>query len=135
MQWLILVKLFWKMKKKYFSKNHFEIQVHTKIVCTLYSIKYGNGLLHFFAVTTFDHNFYIWCFSIPLHKLWKTKGFCQLVILSTARNTVALLANIRLSWKMLLGTNTLAYFAGVSVIKTQGLSHWLQSLWLKIKMS
>jgi len=31
-------------KKTFFAKNHCEIQVHTILVCALYSIKYGTLL-------------------------------------------------------------------------------------------
>jgi hypothetical protein len=43
LQWLILVKLFLKNKFKKYAKNHDEIHVRTTLICTLYSIKYGNN--------------------------------------------------------------------------------------------
>jgi hypothetical protein len=36
-----LVKLFLKNKNNFLAKNHFEIQVRTILICTLYSIKYS----------------------------------------------------------------------------------------------
>jgi hypothetical protein len=45
LQWLILVKLSLKNKNNFFAKYHCEIQVHTILVCTLYSIKYSKNRL------------------------------------------------------------------------------------------
>jgi hypothetical protein len=39
---VILLKLFLKNKINFFAKNHCQIQVHTILVCALYSIKYSN---------------------------------------------------------------------------------------------
>jgi hypothetical protein len=39
------VKLFLKNKNKIFLPRHYEIQMHTKLVCTLYLIKYGKSIL------------------------------------------------------------------------------------------
>jgi hypothetical protein len=33
-----------KIKINFFAKNHCEIQVHTLLVCAIYSIKYGTPL-------------------------------------------------------------------------------------------
>jgi hypothetical protein len=47
-QWLILVKLF---SKKNSDKNYYEFQVHTILVCALYSIKYRKCYSSFTNVT------------------------------------------------------------------------------------
>jgi hypothetical protein len=38
---IMFVKLFLKNKNNFFAKNQCEIQLSTKLVCALYSIKYG----------------------------------------------------------------------------------------------
>ncbi len=47
LQSLNLVKLFLKNKNNFFAKNHCEFQVRTILVCTLYTIKYGNKNMYF----------------------------------------------------------------------------------------
>ncbi len=50
-----LVKLFLKHKQYFFAKNHCEIQVHTILVCALYSIKYDK----FQFLLLYDNDFRI----------------------------------------------------------------------------
>ncbi len=44
------MKLFLKNKNNFFAKNYCEIQVRTILVCTLYSIKYGNTVSLQFSI-------------------------------------------------------------------------------------
>ncbi len=132
------MKLFLKNKNNFFAKNHCEIQVHTILVCTLYSIKNSNYMMEMFArlkhssllkvsMNWAQNRLIIWVAegdSNPANWLPCPKNFQP-----SGANVIKLFLSVKhssLVWKLVIYGRKKFYNIGpwCQICKTFFLSHW-----------